>query len=205
MCSGDVFRMGSGTYRITQHPKDNSEHRLRAEVTLIPSSTSLPNHCHPACEETCAVKKGKLHVTFEEREITIGEGESYTVPRGVGHVVRNPTNDTVEFTWTSAPALGLDELVEKTSALGRAAAGFNAIFYLEEYLLDSLAGKTTSARDALSQVGETIDMAGGLAALSAAARVLAEHKTVMAGMAPVAVREQLLDMLASLPVDQSKT
>ena len=45
-------------------------------------------HEHKDTDEVFLVVRGEMQVGFRDREVTIGEGELFVVPRGVEHVTR---------------------------------------------------------------------------------------------------------------------
>ena len=45
-------------------------------------------HEHKDTDEVFFVIKGKMEVGFRDRDVTIGEGELFVVPRGVEHITR---------------------------------------------------------------------------------------------------------------------
>ncbi len=49
-----------------------------------------PFHIHAACDEMFIVLSGVVHLDFESSSVTIGPGQSYTVPAGVKHRSRVP-------------------------------------------------------------------------------------------------------------------
>ena len=45
-------------------------------------------HDHKDTDEVFLVIKGEMQVGFRDRDVTIGEGEMFVVPRGVEHITR---------------------------------------------------------------------------------------------------------------------
>ena len=45
-------------------------------------------HDHKDTDEVFLVTKGEMQVGFRDRDVTIGEGEMFVVPRGVEHITR---------------------------------------------------------------------------------------------------------------------
>ncbi|HET9033689.1 MAG TPA: cupin domain-containing protein [Dokdonella sp.] len=45
-------------------------------------------HQHDETDEVFLVIKGEMQIGFRDREVTVGEGEMFVVPRGVEHITR---------------------------------------------------------------------------------------------------------------------
>lgn len=54
-------------------------------VKIAKVKGELAWHAHDAEDELFLVVRGQLVLQFEEREVTLGEGDFYVVPRGVRH------------------------------------------------------------------------------------------------------------------------
>jgi mannose-6-phosphate isomerase-like protein (cupin superfamily) len=48
-------------------------------------------HDHPDTDEVFLVVKGEMQIAFRDREITLGAGELFVVPKGVEHITRAAT------------------------------------------------------------------------------------------------------------------
>src|SRR5688500_3050184 len=49
-----------------------------------------PRHLHPNCNEVLVVLKGRIaHTLCGEREVEMGEGDTISIPAGMGHQARN--------------------------------------------------------------------------------------------------------------------
>jgi mannose-6-phosphate isomerase-like protein (cupin superfamily) len=55
------------------------------EVKIVKVKGEFPWHHHETEDEFFMVWKGKFHVEFKDRVVTLGPGECVVVPRGVEH------------------------------------------------------------------------------------------------------------------------
>ncbi|MEM8860769.1 MAG: cupin domain-containing protein [Chloroflexota bacterium] len=68
-----------------------------------------PSHLHPKQTETFTVLEGQLTLTMEGKTVTLGPGESVTVPIGVAHTFDNSQGDDVLFQVRLEPALDSEQ------------------------------------------------------------------------------------------------
>ncbi|MEM9777445.1 MAG: cupin domain-containing protein [Chloroflexota bacterium] len=69
-----------------------------------------PSHLHPKQTETFTMLEGQLTLTMEGKTVTLGAGESVTVPVGVAHTFDNSQGDAVLFQVRLEPALDSEQL-----------------------------------------------------------------------------------------------
>lgn len=60
-----------------------------AEMTLgrvcIKAGESNPRHCHPDCEETLYLLRGRLLHSYGDQQVEMGPGDTLSIPAGVHH------------------------------------------------------------------------------------------------------------------------
>ena len=57
---------------------------------LLHPGCKNPPHCHANCEEVLVVMQGTISHTIDDgKEVTLQEGDTITIPRGVTHQARN--------------------------------------------------------------------------------------------------------------------
>jgi mannose-6-phosphate isomerase-like protein (cupin superfamily) len=55
------------------------------DVRMFRAEGEFPQHSHPETDELFLVIDGSLTIRLEDREIELGPGQLYVVPRGVPH------------------------------------------------------------------------------------------------------------------------
>jgi mannose-6-phosphate isomerase-like protein (cupin superfamily) len=118
---GQVFDMTPLGMRFTvlKSSADTDGESLDLHWELFPGcNMSDPLiHIHPNAIETYEVKKGEMEFYVGDRWITAAEGSRLTVPEGVPHSFRNPTDDTVIVYNTHEPALHMEDFFEDSSRI----------------------------------------------------------------------------------------
>lgn len=69
-------------------------------------------HTHPNAIETYEVLEGEMEFLIKDKWITAKKGDQYTVPKGVTHGFRNPTDKIVKVYNTHQPALKMENYFE---------------------------------------------------------------------------------------------
>jgi mannose-6-phosphate isomerase-like protein (cupin superfamily) len=69
-------------------------------------------HIHPHAIETYEVLEGEMEFFIKDRWITAKKGDKLSVPKGVAHTFRNPTQSTVIVYNTHQPALQMENYFE---------------------------------------------------------------------------------------------
>jgi mannose-6-phosphate isomerase-like protein (cupin superfamily) len=55
------------------------------DLRLVKTQGEFTRHSHPDTDEVFLVLSGTLTIRLDEREVTLGPGQLYVVPRGVQH------------------------------------------------------------------------------------------------------------------------
>jgi mannose-6-phosphate isomerase-like protein (cupin superfamily) len=55
------------------------------DLRLVKTQGEFTRHSHPDTDEVFLVLSGTLTIRLDEREVTLGPGQLYVVPRGVRH------------------------------------------------------------------------------------------------------------------------
>jgi mannose-6-phosphate isomerase-like protein (cupin superfamily) len=69
-------------------------------------------HTHPDAIETYEVLEGEMEFFVKDKWITAKKGDKLTVPKGVTHAFRNPTDKVVTVYNTHQPALKMENYFE---------------------------------------------------------------------------------------------
>lgn len=69
-------------------------------------------HAHPNAIETYEILEGEMEFFIEDRWITAKKGDKLSVPKGVTHMFRNPSDQVVKLYNTHQPALRMQEFFE---------------------------------------------------------------------------------------------
>ena len=69
-------------------------------------------HIHPNAIETYEILEGEMEFFINDKWVTAKKGDKLSVPIGVTHTFRNPTNEIVTVFNTHQPALQMEEYFE---------------------------------------------------------------------------------------------
>ena len=69
-------------------------------------------HVHPHAIETYEVLEGEMEFFIKDRWVAAKKGDKLSVPEGVAHTFRNPTQETVTVYNTHQPALQMENYFE---------------------------------------------------------------------------------------------
>lgn len=78
----------------------------------MPLADETPLHVHPKAEETYRVLQGQLEINVNERWYLLHQGEELTVPAGIPHTFRNPTDNITKVYNVHTPAMHFDGYFE---------------------------------------------------------------------------------------------
>jgi quercetin dioxygenase-like cupin family protein len=92
---------------------------LAWELFLAPGGRVPSSHAHPEQQETFTVLAGALSFRLGGRALTVGAGETVTVPVGTVHSFANRTREPVHVLVETRPALDMQALLETASAMAK--------------------------------------------------------------------------------------
>ncbi len=69
-----------------------------ARVTLAPGE-EVGEHVTEKREEVVIVLKGKASLAMDGETVALSQGESYFIPEGVKHNIKNESKDTLEYVY----------------------------------------------------------------------------------------------------------
>lgn len=78
---------------------------LEVRATYRPDSPEPPAHYHPNQEERFEVLRGTFEAVIDGEEAVYTPGDSFTVPQGAVHWMRNIASEPGELGWEIRPAL----------------------------------------------------------------------------------------------------
>ena len=111
---GDRLNLGpiGAEFRIIKTPDDTTSDALEMEWILAPRAHGTPEHVHPHATESYHVIEGQLEYQVDGKWNTLSAGESASVPPGVRHTFRNPTDRVTRVYNGHSPALNIGEYFE---------------------------------------------------------------------------------------------
>jgi mannose-6-phosphate isomerase-like protein (cupin superfamily) len=98
-------------------PEDPERDRWGVINVMAPGFGNLPLHHHKEADETFTVESGVLEVWHAGRWNRVGPGESYTVPAGGNHTLRNRGEVPVRLLDEHEPALEFPRYILQLHAL----------------------------------------------------------------------------------------
>jgi mannose-6-phosphate isomerase-like protein (cupin superfamily) len=98
-------------------PEDPERDRWGVINVMAPGFGNLPLHHHKEADETFTVESGVLEVWHAGRWNKVGPGESYTVPAGGNHTLRNRGEVPVRLLDEHEPALEFPRYILQLHAL----------------------------------------------------------------------------------------
>lgn len=126
-------------FHVVKSAEETGGTSLEMEWELLPKADGTPLHIHPTARETYYVLEGEIEINMKGKWQILQSGESLTVPEGVPHTFRNPSNKVARVYNTHAPALKFDQYFEGLAAVvsklaagkqGRLKMNFNAASHL---------------------------------------------------------------------------
>ncbi|HEX4216024.1 MAG TPA: cupin domain-containing protein [Candidatus Dormibacteraeota bacterium] len=98
---------------------------LLAFDLLLPTGCHVPGaHIHPAQQERFTVVRGRMRFRLGRRTVIAGPGETVSIPPGTRHWFGNAGAGTAELRVEVRPAMRMQELFERSEAMGRAGGLF---------------------------------------------------------------------------------
>jgi mannose-6-phosphate isomerase-like protein (cupin superfamily) len=120
--AGDHLQMPDGSVYIVIRPgAATGGEYVEMEFVLPADCVPPPPHTHPAQVEEYEVIEGRFDVVVDGRWVSLGPGESASVPIGALHTFRNSSGSTVRVRNWHRPALRFEEFIERTCASLQAA------------------------------------------------------------------------------------
>lgn len=83
------------------------------EFVLPSACLAPPPHVHPSQVESYEVIEGSLDVVIDGRWVTLGPGESASVPVGASHTFRNSSGLPIRVRNWHRPAVGFEDFIEE--------------------------------------------------------------------------------------------
>jgi quercetin dioxygenase-like cupin family protein len=115
--AGDIFAMPDGSRYILRTPAaEVGGEYVEFEWVFEPGVFAPPPHLHPSQVEDYEVLEGELEVMIGGKWSTLRTGESASVPVGVNHTFKRPTQ-FVRVRNFHRPALGFEEFIESMHGL----------------------------------------------------------------------------------------
>jgi len=101
-------------FTVLQTSVDTDGKSLNLHWQLLPGCNMKDPlvHTHPHAIETYEVLKGEMEFFVKNKWLLVKQGDKLTVPQGVIHAFRNPTNKIVEVYNTHQPALKMENYFE---------------------------------------------------------------------------------------------
>jgi mannose-6-phosphate isomerase-like protein (cupin superfamily) len=97
-----------------------SEELLELDFLVAPGGAPAARHVHPEQVERFAVHSGSLGISIGANELSVGPGESVTVPPGTPHIWYAAGEEELRMTLTFEPALTAAQFFEQFFALANA-------------------------------------------------------------------------------------
>ncbi|MBC5774870.1 cupin domain-containing protein [Pontibacter sp. KCTC 32443] len=125
--------------RIIRTAEETKGQSLEMEWEILPQADGTPVHLHPEAQETYRVLEGQIEVNVNGEWHHLHQGEEITVPAGIPHTFRNPTDYITKVYNTHSPAMQFDnyfkdlnKVVARLSAQGhqKLEPNFNTITYM---------------------------------------------------------------------------
>jgi mannose-6-phosphate isomerase-like protein (cupin superfamily) len=111
--------------------KRGAEVWLELTGTLPPRQEGPPMHVHFAEDEEGSIRSGTLSAVIDGRPLTLGPGESTSIPRGAVHRWWNEGAEPLEFEGCARPVVDLDRYLQAIFEIMNAGpAGRPPMFYL---------------------------------------------------------------------------
>ncbi len=111
----------SGERIVIRQSGAQTDGRLLAFDLFLPPGGHVPApHVHPVQEERFTVVGGRMRFRLGRRSILAGPGETVLVPPGTPHWFGAAGAEAAQARVEVRPALRMEELFERTEALGRA-------------------------------------------------------------------------------------
>jgi quercetin dioxygenase-like cupin family protein len=113
--AGDRFDMPDGSaYIVVQPAAETGGEFVEMEFVLPSGCVPPPPHVHPHQVEEYEVLEGSFEVTVDNQWLTLGRGQSASVPQGAIHTFRNRSGAPVRVRNWHRPAMRFEAFIERT-------------------------------------------------------------------------------------------
>ncbi|NEM97498.1 cupin domain-containing protein [Pontibacter burrus] len=109
--------------KVVKTAADTQGKSLEMEWKLLPQTDGTPPHIHPYASETYRVLEGMIEVSLNDRWHQLHQGEELTVPAGVPHTFRNPSEYVTRVYNIHAPAMEFEGYFEDLGCMVTKLAG----------------------------------------------------------------------------------
>ena len=101
-------------FTVLQNSADTSGQSLDLHWELLPGCNMKDAlvHIHPNAIETYEILDGEMEFYIKDKWVAAKKGDQLTVPKGVTHAFRNPTDKIVKVFNTHQPALEMENYFE---------------------------------------------------------------------------------------------
>ncbi len=101
-------------FTILQTSADTQGKSLDLHWELLPGCNMKDPlvHTHPNAIETYEILEGEMEFFVKDKWVPAKKGDKLTVPKGIKHAFRNPTQDVVKVFNTHQPALKMENYFE---------------------------------------------------------------------------------------------
>ncbi|MEJ8755680.1 cupin domain-containing protein [Pontibacter sp. H259] len=113
-------------FRIVKTAAQTKGQSLEMEWELLPQTDGAPIHIHPQASESYRVLQGQVEINIDGQWHWLHQGEELTVPAGIPHTFRNPTENVSKVYNVHSPAMNfegyfsdLHHIVDKLSGQGQ--------------------------------------------------------------------------------------
>jgi quercetin dioxygenase-like cupin family protein len=112
--AGHRFEMPDGSSYILRTPTAaTGGDYVEMEFVLPSGCVPPPPHVHPRQVESYEVLEGTFEVLSDGTWLTLGVGDSASVPQGIEHTFRNRSGNTVRVRNRHEPAVRFEEFIER--------------------------------------------------------------------------------------------
>lgn len=101
-------------FTVLQASADTGGHSLDLHWELLPGCNMKDPlvHTHPHAIETYEILEGEMEFFIKDKWVSAKKGDTLTVPKGITHAFRNPTDKIVTVFNTHQPALEMENYFE---------------------------------------------------------------------------------------------
>lgn len=100
-----VLHLPGRDLRVVLDPGKGTNTGVTAIITEIPAGAELPVHAHAIGEESMYFVSGMAETVCDGEAIVVKPGDTFTVPEGSVHTVRNVGQDVVRMFCVFSPAI----------------------------------------------------------------------------------------------------
>ncbi len=101
-------------FKVLKSAADTDGKSLDLHWELLPKCNTVKPmiHIHPHAIETYEVLEGEMEFFIKDKWVAAGKGDKVTIPIGVAHTFRNPSDNVVTVFNTHQPALRMENYFE---------------------------------------------------------------------------------------------